>query len=259
MKITALYFYPVKSLAGIRVETLPFEAAGPRFDREWMVVNEAGKFITQREHPRMQLVQTSVEEEALILNAGAKRLRVPLRGDRGPLREVEVWGSRVPATDEGPAAAEFLADFLAPGLRLVRLSPGGRQEKAKGRPFEVRFADACPFLLCSDASLAELNRRAGQALSLERFRPNIVVDGEAPFAEDTWANFLVNTFRFESIRACTRCSVTGVNPLTAERGPEPLKTLATFRKNGNKLEFGQYFFSPGSGSLRVGDLVFPES
>ncbi|RZA07261.1 MAG: MOSC domain-containing protein [Proteobacteria bacterium] len=257
MKITALYFYPVKSLAGIRVETLHLEAAGPRFDREWMVVNEAGKFITQREFPKMQLIQTSVDEESLRLKFGEDSLRIPLHAKPGALCPVEVWGTQVEASEEGKEATQFLAKTLAPGLRLVRLSPRGRQEEAGGRAYEVRFADACPLLLCAEESMAELNRRAGRELEIERFRPNIVVSGAPAFAEDSWAGITINNNNFDRIRPCTRCGVTSVDPATAERGPEPLKTLATFRKQGNKLEFGQYFFSPGPCTLRVGELFSP--
>jgi uncharacterized protein len=253
MKITALYFYPVKSLAGIRVETLPLEAAGPRFDREWMVVGEDGKFVTQRELPKMQLLRTELTDGALILRApGGKAARILFRKAPDALRPVEVWGTKVEGADEGAEAADFLSAELGRKLSLVRLGPGGRREGSPGARYDVRFADACPILLCSEDSLRELNARAGQELSAERFRPNVVIAGAPAFAEDGWPGFSVNNMYFKSIRACTRCAVTTVDPVTAARGPEPLKTLATFRKKGGKVAFGQYFLSPGAGELKVG-------
>lgn len=258
MEITALYFYPVKSLAGIRAETLVLESAGPRFDREWMVVSPGGKFVTQREVPKMQLLRTSLTSDHLVIRAGEEELRVPLKAEARPERRAEVWGTEVSSLGEGPGAAEFLTRHLGRELELVRILPGARQEGKRDERFEVRFADACPILVCSESSLADLRARAGSVVSVERFRPNIVVGGAAPFAEDSWRGLTVNNLYLKSLRACTRCAITTLDPLTAARGPEPLKTLATFRKKGNKVEFGQYFLS-APGELGVGMKIQAEA
>ena len=258
MKITALYFYPVKSLRGIRTDTLALDSAGPRFDREWMVVGSDGKFLTQREFPKMQLVETALGDEALTLTApGLGALQIPLAAEGRRARRVQVWNTEVDALDEGEAAARFFTEYLGRPAALVRIGPAGRQENAQGIDYGVRFADACPLLVCSEESLRDLRARAGQDLSAERFRPNLVVAGAPAFAEDKWAGFFVNNLHFKSIRACTRCAITTLDPVTAARGPEPLKTLATYRRQGNKVAFGQYFFSV-PGELRVGMEIQPE-
>lgn len=255
MKIHSLHFYPVKSCGGVTVDKLALEARGPLYDREWMVVDAAtGKFVTQREIPAMQLVRPELENGHLLLSApGGKEFALPLeRAATFGHREVEVWGERVRAEDEGEKAGRWFSELLGRDLALVRLGAGERITGSGNLSRGVRFPDTAPLHLCSLSSLSDLNQRMAAPIEIGRFRPNIVIEGAEAWAEDGWEGVEINNLRFPIFKACTRCAVTTVDPETATRGPEPLKTLATFRKRGTKVEFGQYLLSFDGVDLRQG-------
>jgi uncharacterized protein YcbX len=185
-------------------------------------------------------------------------LRVACRDD-GPRERVTVWKDRVPAVDQGDEAADWFAAFLGAPCRLARL-PDDYARRVDGRyarrpDDQTGFADGYPFLLLSEASLDDLNGRLASPLEMRRFRPNIVVAGCAPFAEDGWRRFRVGPIGFDVVKPCARCVVTTTDQETAERGVEPLRTLATYRRVRNKAMFGQNLVHEGSGVIRVGDPV----
>lgn len=255
MKIHSLHFYPVKSCGAVTVDKLACDARGPFYDREWMVVDAAsGKFVTQRELPRMQLIRPRVDAGRLVLTApDAAELALPLeRAATMGHREVEVWGQPVRAEDEGEGAARWFSAVLGRELALVRLGAGERLTGSGELTRSVRFPDSAPLHLCSLSSLADLNSRLAAPVEIGRFRPNIVIEGAAPFAEDEWQGIEVEGLRLPIFKACSRCTITTVDPETTSRGPEPLKTLATYRKRGTKIEFGQYLLSFDRVELRTG-------
>ncbi len=258
MRLTGLYRYPVKSLRGESLETMEVDARGLRHDRHWMLVNDAGRFLTQRELPRMALVRPLVTDQGLRLRApGRADLEVAPESDED--LEVQVWRDRCLARVMNPEADRWLSDFLGVSARLVYL-PEDRVRQVDqdySRPGEqVGFADGFPFLLISRASLDDLNRRMAKPLPMERFRPNLVVDGCEPYAEDDWKRIRIGELTFRVVKPCSRCVIPTVNPETGEReGNEPLKTLMTYRKEGNNVYFGQNLLHDGFGRLEVGMSV----
>jgi uncharacterized protein len=269
--IAALHLYPVKSLRGFAVSSVELDALGFAGDRRFLVIDAAtGKFLTQRQLPRMALIDTALADGALTLSAaGAGSVRVPTASDPGaPLRTVAVWKSEgLQAEDCGEAAAVWLSDALQLPCRLVRIGEKFRRPvlKKAAQPGDTfSFADGSPILVTSEASLADLNDRiqenAGDPVPMDRFRPNLVVAGCAPFAEDMWPRLRVGDAVLRQAGKSDRCIMTTTDQRTGVRGKEPLRTLATFRKDvaldPNSVWFGANFINESKrGTLRVGALA----
>jgi len=269
-RVSGLFIYPVKSLRGLAINSAAVDALGLVGDRRFMVVDEQGRFLTQRTLPRMALIATELTARDLVLRAPhGGSCAVPLRAAApAPLVPVRVWQSEgLLAEDCGVEIAVWLSDFLRTPCRLVRIGEKFSRpilKPGKARPGDlVSFADGYPFLLVSEASLADLNDRlAGRgedALPMGRFRPNLVVTGCAAFAEDTWPRVRIGNIVFRAGGPCGRCIVTTTDQLTAERGKEPLRTLATYRRDAadpTDINFGQNLIhETKSGTLRLCDAV----
>ncbi len=257
--ILSLHVYPVKSLGGISLARAEVSARGLEHDRRFMVVDGAGAFLTQRRLPRMSLVSVAIVGDALVLSApGRAPLEVPLRPSGGERREVRVWDDRCEASSLGEGPARWLSTFLGVECALVHMPDAARRatHPAYGAPVPVSFADAFPFLLATTGSLAELARRGG-GVPMQRFRPNLVVEGTEPFAEDRWRRLRIGGVAFRVAKPCVRCAVTTVDPATgAFSGPEPLAALATFRRTAEGgVTFGVNLAHEGRGTLAVGDRV----
>jgi uncharacterized protein YcbX len=266
MHLSGLFIYPVKSLRGLAVPSAAVDALGLVGDRRFMVVDAQNQFLTQRTLPRMALIETALTARDLVLRAPhGGSCAVPLRAARRaePL-SVRVWRSEGLLTEDcGVEVAVWLSDFLRLPCRLVRIGEKFRRpivRPGSARPDDlVSFADGYPFLLLSEASLADLNNRLATPLLLDRFRPNLLVNGCEAFAEDTWSRFRIGNVNFRTDGPCARCVITTTDQRTAERGKEPLRTLATFRRDKDDptdVNFGQNLIhETKSGALRVGDAV----
>jgi uncharacterized protein YcbX len=224
-----------------------------------MIVDEAGRFRTQRELPRMALIVPRLDGARLTVEApGMPALALALRSE-GERRAVTIWDDACEAIDQGDEAAEWLGDFLAAPARLVRIADDFVRHVDRtyaGPDDQVGFADGFPFLLASEASLADLNARMERPLEMIRFRPNIVVDGVAPFEEDGWTRIRIGGIGFGVVKPCARCPITTVDQLTAERAQEPLRTLATYRHvRGKGVMFGQNLIHDRAGVVHVGDAL----
>jgi len=257
--LSGLTVYPVKSARGIALETAVVGARGVEGDRRWMVVDGARTFVSQRTHPRLALVSVAAEGERLVLTApGASPLAVVPPPAAVAAVPVRVWDDTCDAQPAGPDAARWLSGLLGLACELVFLPDGSHRPVAPraGAPAaEVAFADAYPFLLISEASLEDLNRRLARPVPMDRFRPNLVVQGCRPYAEDGWRTIRIGSMVFHLVKPCSRCVVTTVDQATGERGREPLATLATYRESGGKVTFGQNLVHRGPGTLRLGDEV----
>jgi hypothetical protein len=260
----------VKSLRGYVVPAAEIDALGFVGDRRFLVVDETGKFLTQRVLPRMACIATQLTATTLTLSAdGAGSISVPAAPDpSAPLRSVSVWKSEgLLAEDCGDAVAAWLSAFLATPVRLVRAGARFTRPvtKSAAQPGDlVHFGDAEPLLIISQASLDDLNDRIqagqGEPVPMNRFRPNIVVDGCEPFAEDAWPRFRVGNAVLRNGGLCARCIVTTTDQFTGERlGKEPLKTLASFRrdaKDPTDVNFGTNLINETKqGLIRIGDEV----
>jgi uncharacterized protein len=270
LRIAQLFIHPIKSCGAVAVEQAALIDTGFEYDREWMVVDRHGEFVSQRELPRMALVQPTLRAHDLVLRApGMLALHLQLDAVEGACR-VRVWDDEVDAFDMGDLAAQWFSDFLGQPLRLARFDPDARR-LASARwtgPIEARTAssDGFPLLVVSTASLAELNRRlvaAGHAaVTMPRFRPNIVIDG----LPDAHGEDFIDTLTFDAadgavvlklVKPCGRCTIPDVDPATAEQGHAVADTMQAYRAEpriDGALAFGQNaVIVAGLGqSLRVG-------
>lgn len=243
-RIASLHVYPVKGCRGIApasvtVATTGFVTEGIG-DREWMVVDRAGRFVTQRELPRLALVETAANSEALTLSVPhVAPLVVPTDSALGSPRDVVVWRSEVRGIDMGDAAADWLSAWLGADVRLVRFDRSSvrpcNPEFAGDSGAHTLFSDGYPILVIGEASLADLNERLaarGQpALPMNRFRPNLVLQGLPPYAEDHLDTIAVGETVLKCVKPCVRCQVTTTDQDLARVGLEPLRTLGEYRLN----------------------------
>jgi uncharacterized protein YcbX len=248
----------VKSCRGVALRASDVDRFGLRHDRAFMVVDaESGLFLTQRDEPRLARFVPRLDGDALELAApAAGRVRVPLEPQQAPRRTVQVWRYQGEALDQGDDAAALFSDVLGRKLRLVRVpAEHARRVNPERAPFEAftSFTDGYPFLLVGRASLDDLNARLAAPLPIERFRPNLVVSGGEPYAEDGWRRIRVGALELLVVKPCDRCAITTVDPARGERqGVEPLRTLARYRRSEGAVFFGQNAVHLASGRLEVG-------
>jgi len=259
--LSALHYYPLKSCKGLALEQATLDQRGLVHDREFMVVDEAGAFLTQRELPRLALITPTMSDGLLTLSAPGTAPLTFHYGNDGPRLEAAIWRDTVVAVDQGEAASTWLTGFLqTTPVRLMRLADEFtrqvNQQYAPRTTDQVGFADGFPLLLISEASLADLNARLEKPLPMNRFRPNLVVAGCGPYAEDSWKQIRIGGLVFDIVKPCARCVTTTTNQDTAERGKEPLRTLATYRHVPHRgAMFGQNVVHASTGMIRVGDEV----
>ncbi|MFN8368299.1 MAG: MOSC domain-containing protein [Candidatus Kapaibacterium sp.] len=257
--IAELWIYPVKSLAGIRVDSHPLNEVGLVYDREWMITDSDGRFITQREYPVLALVQTAVDDTSLTLCYDGTTVEIPLQHSATNQRTVTVWDDTIQAHDEGEEVARFLTAVLGTNARLVRRIPTSMRSvdsKYAMNNDGVHFGDAMPLHVINTASLDELNSRLDEPVGADRFRANIVVQGASAYHEDTWKQVRINYVDCTVPKATGRCVMTTINQQTAISSKEPLRTLAQYRTIQNKTLFGVYLIHQQKyGVLNVGDEV----
>lgn len=266
MIVTELHVYPVKSCRGIAIETAEVGRMGIRYDRQWMFVDEEGMFLAQRadatvgvEARTLCLIRTAFVDGTLRLTApDMPPLDVPLDGRDGPAMDVQVWDARTTGIDQGDEAAAWAGEFLSrerPGAyRLVRMRNDVTRLPSKGDS-ALAFADGYPFLIISEASLADLNRRLAEPLPMNRFRPNIVLGECEPYQEDRLDRLRIGAVELEGMSLCPRCPIPTTNQDTGERSKEPLRTLATYRRMDRGVMFGRNFNHHTVGRIAVGDPV----
>ena len=271
--VSGLFVHPVKSCAGVALREARLMDTGLDLDRAWMVVDAEGRFVTQREQPRMALVRPQIKVLEVVMRApGMLALHLGINEVEKPAR-VQVWGDALDAWDMGDVAGQWFSDFLGrPGLRLARFDPEVTRLASKQWTGEVdapiEFADGFPLLVVGEASLAELNQRlaaAGHAaVGIERFRPNIVLAGLQAHDEDRLHELRIATAEGEVVlrlvKPCPRCPIPNVDPATGENSPEVLAALSSYRANallGGAITFGlNCVIVQGAGAtLRVGDAV----
>jgi len=257
--LSAITLYPVKSLAGISVNSWPVIRTGLQYDRQWMLIDADNQFLSQRTLPKMALIKTALTDRHLILSAaGMDDLLLALTPVGGEIIESQIWEDQCATISVSVEADQWLSDFLKRDCRLVY------QPETLIRPVDahysqptdtVAFSDGFPFLLISENSLASLNNDMALNLPMTRFRPNLVVSGCDSYAEDSWREVSIGAIDYRLPKPCSRCSVLVIDPETAEIGQEPLRTLNRTRKWQNKVYFGQNALHDQLGLLTVGDRV----
>jgi uncharacterized protein YcbX len=266
--VSDLYRYPVKSCRGERLPAAPVEPWGLAGDRRWMIVDRAGEVVTARERPRLVLVLPVPQGDAIRLTGpGLPELAVSVPQGDG-LVPVTVWQSKLLAAPASEAADAWFSEVIGEPVRLVYLDDPMRRRPnpAYSRDSDrVTFADGYPLLLTTEGSLGELNeliaagpRAAEGPLPMRRFRPNVVVAGAAPWAEDRWRLVRIGDIVFRAVKGCDRCVLTTIDPDTAAKGKEPIATLARYRHWDGKVWFGTNLIPDTpqrGGAIRVGDPV----
>lgn len=259
MRVKSLYRYPVKSLAGISVSSLPLDDFGPVGDRRWMIVDDNQMFVTQRSHPELAKVGTEFDDQEQV------RINIPGEGafTLTPQTEqcsVTVWRDTVSAVYGAPEAAAALSRYCGKALFLVYMPDDSFRRVDEERVPEYRrvsFADGFPLLVTNAASLAELNSRLENSVDMRHFRPNIVVDGADPWSEDSWTSLTIGKVSIDLVKPCSRCVMTTVNPDNGEKASDqqPLRTLGKYRRTSEGVIFGMNGVHRQNQILSVSDPV----
>jgi len=263
VNIDALYVHPIKSCAPVALNEARVTARGLEHDRRWMIADGDGKFLTQRTLPELALVHLAIDGERYVVRReGQPALLLPFAHDDGGRVDVEVWGDHMRARrhDHG---SDWFSRVVGGDVQLVFMPDDTRrpvdEDYARADDI-VSFADGFPLLVVNRASLETLARDAGSDVDVRRFRPNVVVAGAEPWAEDDWRVLAVGDGAARSLtlrtpKPCARCSIPGVDPETAAITKEPLRTLAKLRTRDHQALFGINAIPDGEGTLRVGDSV----
>lgn len=272
--VMGLFVHPIKSAAAIAVDSLPLDDRGAVGDRRWLVVDPDGLQITARETPRMALVRprfantpprTAADGALWLSVAGQEDLYVDVPVNTNTTR-VLIWNDTVDAIDAGDDAAQWFASAIGRACRLVRLADDARRPLARKYagplPYadrRVAFSDGAPLLILGQASIDALNEKlaktGGPTMTVARFRPNILLAHTTPHEEDTWTRVQIGAVDVGVGSTCTRCVMTTVDPTTAVKGVEPLRTLATYRREGSEVIFGMNATHAAPGVIHVGDVV----
>ena len=263
LQLSEIRIYPIKSLAGIRLQEAQLTERGLQWDRRWMLLDENGQFMTQRQLASMALLEVSLHTQHLEVRHRTKQLpalTIPLQPNSSNEQlQVPIWDDSSKALLVSKEADTWFSEALEQSCRLVFMPEDAERTtegKTSGKVQRVSFADEYPVLMIGQASLDELNRRMKEPVLMNRFRPNLVFSGGAPFEEDGWHAFSVGSTSCWAEKPCARCIVTTIDQQTGRKvSKEPLATLAKFRKWNQKLLFGQNVIFEGEGVLRVGDSI----
>ncbi|MBL0037223.1 MAG: MOSC domain-containing protein [Flavobacteriales bacterium] len=258
LTLASIHLYPIKSLGGFSVNEARLTDRGLEHDRRWMLVDDAGLFLSQRELATMACLHTSALRDGfrvMDVRDGAT-LDLPWRISEGGDIGARVWDDPVPALIGDPSWSTWFRERLGRRVRLVFMPD------ATKRPTDARYAegltslsDGFPYLILSQASLDDLNARLEERVPIERFRPNLVINGGAAFQEDTWKEIAIGAVKFHLVKPCARCMIITTDQRTGERGKEPLRTLATYRRDGEKVLFGMNAMGDAPAMVHKGDEV----
>ncbi|MBC7826434.1 MAG: MOSC domain-containing protein [Chitinophagaceae bacterium] len=261
LRVSELFIYPIKSLGGIALPSAKITDRGFQYDRRWMLVDSANRFLTQREFPQMALLQVQLSDGLLTVQHKTKNTEmavVPALSGRIQLATVQVWGDTCRVELVNPELDEWFSDMLSISCKLVYMPDSSK------RRVDTRYAtnkeltslsDGYPFLIIGQSSLDDLNARLAEPVPMNRFRPNIVFTGADPYLEDIMEHFSINSTQFYGVKPCARCVITTIDQDSAGRSREPLKTLAAYRQKRNNVYFGQNLLHDGEGEMHVGDEI----
>lgn len=250
--LSALYTYPIKSARGVSLLESAVGPYGLDLDRHWMVVDSLNRGVTGRQHPRLLLVEISLEPDGLALQApGMPDLRVPYT-PQGVAGRVTLWSIPLEGVEVSAEVSGWFSSYLGGAFRLFKFSDhSNRRMNPLFGDAPIAFPDGNPLHLISESSLIDLNSRLTLPITAQRFRPNIVVYGSEPYLEDNWKQVRIGTLECAVVEATARCGM--VNFTHGQVMPEPLRTLARYRRNGRQILFGQNLVHAQQGVLRVGE------
>ncbi len=256
LSISELYIYPIKSLAGIKLDSVEVTDRGFKHDRRWMLVDENNLFLSQREVPIMALIKTRLTDQHLELTYKNSSIKIPFTPVKQEFITVSVWDDVCKAQLVDDDIDKWFSEVLGMKCRLVYMPDNSLREtdpRYTPEGYITSFADAYPFLIIGQASLNDLNTRLPQPMPINRFRPNIVFEGGEPYQEDLINEFTINNISFSGVKLCARCNIPTIDQDTAIAGKEPSKTMAGYRLKNKKIYFGQNLIHTGTGVISVGD------
>jgi uncharacterized protein len=261
MIISALYIYPIKSLGGITVDETLVEARGFEHDRRWVLVDKNNRFLSQREHAQMALISVSLEESGLKIQHQKLRIAptlIPFKPQTTDFQSITVWDDTINCQRVSDEADAWFSGVLGQEARLFYQPEESIRivdQKYATESDHTSLSDGFPVLIISEASMDFLNEKSSETIEIQRFRPNIVFKNSIPHEEDSFADIAINDVLFEGAKPCARCIMTTINPATAEKGKEPLKSLTAYRKWGNKILFGENLLIKKTGKIAIGDTL----
>lgn len=262
LTLSEIWIYPIKSLGGISLNSALVTKRGLEHDRRWMLVDENNVFLTQRKFPEMALLQVEIEANGLKVSHKTKSkgmVKIPF--DAQPLEhlEVEIWDDKCVAYTVSEIANEWFSTVLNQKCRLVYMPEDSLRQLDRRYAKEgdiTGFSDGYPILILGESALDYLNEKLAESVPMNRFRPNLVFKGGEPNEEDNWQEFEIGEATFYGVKPCARCVMTTINQDNGTVGKEPLKTLATYRKDGNKILFGQNVIPKNVGkNINVNDVI----
>lgn len=253
-RIARIFIYPIKSTAPVELQSAAVHERGLQYDRRYVVTDSNGRFLTARRFPRMVLIRSQMKGNALEVTApDMTALALDPAGFPERYDAVKIWKDEVWAQRCGAAADAWFSTYLAADARLYHMDAQAQRPTRAGG--QVSFADSAPLLVLSEASVADLNARLDEPVSVRNFRPNLVVSGADAYAEDQFTDFTAGTAGFKALWRCSRCVLTTVNPDTGvnDSGRQPLKTLMDYRRDGDDALFGLNVGVAAPGHITVGD------
>lgn len=259
--VSQLFVYPIKSFAGISVESHKIDKRGFVLDRRWMLIDRNNNFVSQRTLPEMALVTTAIENNKILLAHKTKsefHLELIIDKHSDKLVEATLFDKRTKGFVVSDSINKELSMLFGKELRLIYMSDNIKRFSNKKYAHHntiISYADGFPFLLLGEKSLNELNNRLTQPVEISRFRPNIVFDAPSPFIEDKWKEIKISNILFHVVKPCSRCVIVTIDQSTAQKNNEVLTVLSEFRREGNKVNFGQNMLHASAGELSVGNRI----
>jgi uncharacterized protein YcbX len=257
-KVSELFIYPIKSLGGIKLDEAVVTDRGFQYDRRWMLIDNNNRFISQRECAKMALLKTNISADYLTVTDSSNNsfIKISLTPEKEEIIQVSVWDDTCTGQLVNDEIDKWFTNTLGRDIRLVYMPDSTKRfTDSKYAPSNsiTSFSDAYPFLMIGQSSLDDLNDRLSNKVLINRFRPNIVFTGGAPYHEDVMNGFTINNIQFNGVKLCARCPIITIDQANASIGKEPTKTLASYRAKNNKIYFGQNLVHTGGGTITVGD------
>lgn len=258
LSISELTIYPIKSARGISLDSMQLQTMGPECDRRWMVIDKNNTFITQRKVSKMSLINVELTQQGIRLSTDGMASCSVTKPNSGETFDSSVWGSDVQGLDCGDEVAIWLSDFLSKDCRLIYMPDDFNRAvntDFASKQEQVGFADGFPLLITSQASLDDFNNKLDNKISMDRFRPNIVISGNQAYAEDQWQIIAIGDIEFSLVKPCSRCIMPSINPQTGVKEMAVNKALQTYRRRDRETFFGQNALYNRFGSISIGDEV----
>tara|TARA_X000001036_G_scaffold435403_1_gene476585 strand:- start:3101 stop:3889 length:789 start_codon:yes stop_codon:yes gene_type:complete len=257
--ISSFFVYPLKSGMGQSIEEVQIYSSGLAGDRTYAVIDDTDQILTAREHPELLTIEAAILDKYICFSKAGDSITVPRNVKSSSMRSGILFGESLRGSELSELVRKWMSNHLAVSCNVIEINKNFMRQM-KAQTHDITYTDAAPILLTSEASLEVLNNSMRLPVGMNRFRPNLVVSGSQAFAEDDWKYLKIGTCEFEISHHCPRCVLTTIDPSHPEMGisKEPLKTLSSFRKSANEVNFGVYLIPKRLGTIRLNDEVIPE-